>query len=263
MHSKKLSEMGRVVQSAPPLCAEHIMEHGKCFLVSQAPDSDIDKRDIMLHDFFLTAMNCGIRYDEFCKLRMENLKATKYDVEFGIAQRTKNSTSYRSYTLREWPGKCFAKSIMMDPLFVFSAGIHGSGNLPGLIFCNIDVTTYISRMILSDSWPRKLFVQFMTSTFIEIGIGSGIMKAHSGHSPKRGRVQQLRFLVCKDSYIMRWFGMTGQMAYLRYTKSFNNVCGTPVPDFAPTDDMISHAQNRTYITDFLASEKCNEVCDWM
>lgn len=31
VHEKKLSEVGRVVRTAPPLCPEHVIEHGKRF----------------------------------------------------------------------------------------------------------------------------------------------------------------------------------------------------------------------------------------
>lgn len=209
----------------------------------------------MLHAFLLTAMNCGMRYDELSKVRMEHFTATKYGIGFGIAERCKNSNSYRSYRLRRWPGKRFMKSILMDPLFAMSTWIAARRNRDGFLFCNIVITSSVSRLILSEPWPRKTFVQFMGCKFIEIGIGSGTVRAHSGDSPKRGGVQLLRFLGCKDAYIMNWFGMTGQQAYLRYTKGFNDISGITVPDFASTDDLIAHAEGREVLNAILDSEE--------
>lgn len=121
MHSKKLAELGNVVRTAPPLSAEHVIEHGRKFMLTKCA---IDKRDIMLHAFFLTAMNCGMRYDELSKVRMENVTTTKYGIEFSIVERCKNSNSHRSYSLRRWPGNHFSKSLLMDPLFAFSSWIY-------------------------------------------------------------------------------------------------------------------------------------------
>lgn len=118
-------------------------------------------------------------------------------------------------------------------------------------------------MILTEPWPRKSYVSFLKDRLTEIGIGSGVVNTHSGHSPKRGGVQLLRYLGCKDHFIMKWFGMTGQAAYLRYTEGFNNAAGTPVPDFASTDDLIAHARGREALNTILDSEEANEVADWM
>lgn len=106
MHMKKLSDAGKVVRTAPPLSAEHIIEHGRRFIV-HILGGYMDKRDIELHASLLTSMNCGMRYDELSKIRRENVTSTKYGIEFGIGQRCKNSTGYRAYVLRRWPGGTF------------------------------------------------------------------------------------------------------------------------------------------------------------
>lgn len=262
IHSKRLSEIGNVVKTAPPLCAEHIIEHGKRFMISSSPDT-VERIDVMLHAFLLTAMNCGMRYDELSKVRMENVKISKYGCEFGIDVKCKNSTSYRGYQLRRWPGDALSKSLLMDPLFALAAWVYARGNLDGFLFCNIVRSDSSSRMILEEPWPRKSFVSFMQERFRDIGFGSGVLNAHTGHSPKRGGVQLLRFLGCKDTFIMKWFGMTGQIAYLRYTEGFNDARGTAVPDFASSSDLQAHAIALKDLEQVLESEDMNEVSDWL
>ena len=51
-HAKKLSEVGKVVRSAPPLFAKLVIEHGKRFLCSTSNLSSLDKHDVMLHASF-------------------------------------------------------------------------------------------------------------------------------------------------------------------------------------------------------------------
>lgn len=227
---------------------------------AQGQGKKLDKRDIALHAYLLTAMNCGMRYDELAKVKTENFTATKYGVEFGIAEKCKNSTSYRSYVLRSWPGDHFSKSILMDPLFAFGAWLLVRGNFDGYLFCNI-AGKQAPRLILHEPWSRKSFVDFMQTRFSEIGIGSGIVRAHTGHSPKRGGIQLLRALGCKDLFITNWFGMTGQDAYVRYTEGFNDASGMPVPDFASTAAMLAHARTTKSLNDILRSEDANEVQD--
>lgn len=262
MHAKKLSEVGRVVRTAPPLAPEHIIEHGKRFLVHYSGDV-VDKKDIELHAFLLTAMNCGMRYDELSKVRIENVTSTKYGIEFGIGERCKNSTGYRAYVLRRWPGDAFSKCILMDPLFAFTSWLLVRGNLDGYLFCDILGNVSAQRLILHEPWSRKSFVACMQGRFAEIGIGSGIARSHTGHSPKRGGVQILRFLGCKDLFIMNWFGMTGQTAYLRYTEGFNDAAGVPVPDFASSEAMLAHARARTSLEDSLQANEESQVRDWL
>jgi len=65
VHNKKLAEHGKVVRSGPPLSADHIIEHGKSFLLRSMNNPEnaqsVDKRDFILHAMLLLQMNCGMR----------------------------------------------------------------------------------------------------------------------------------------------------------------------------------------------------------
>jgi len=141
VHNKKLAEHGKVVRSGPPLSADHIIKHGKSFLLRSMNNPEnaqsVDKRDFMLHAMLLVQMNCGMRYDEISKVTMANMKCTKYGISFGIGQITKNSTNYRSYKIRKWPGDAFARSILMDPFFALASWIAVRRDRARYLFCNI------------------------------------------------------------------------------------------------------------------------------
>ncbi len=76
-----------MVQSSAPYKAEYIIEHARRFILTPNPDA----RDVPFHALQLTAMNCGMRFDELMKVRMDTLKCTKYEIPFPIEERTKQS----------------------------------------------------------------------------------------------------------------------------------------------------------------------------
>lgn len=264
VHAKKLSAAGKVARSAPPLSAEHVIEHGKAFLIpkSRNVEDKVDIRDVMLHAFLLIAMNCGMRYDELSKVKMENFKCTKWGIEFGIGEKCKNSEGYRSYVVRRWPGDHFSKCILMDTFFALSFWALQRGDSPGLLFCNVLQNNAI-HIAHHEPWARKQFVSFMQERFEKIGLGSANARAHTGHSPKRGGVQLLRFLGVKDANIMSWFGMTGNNAYLRYTEGYNDLSGTTCPDFSGTAYLAAHAKSRKELDDILDAEDVQCISDWL
>lgn len=102
-------------------------------------------------------MNCGMRYDELVKIRIDHLKCTKYGIEFTIKGRCKNSVSFRQYVLRRWPSDRFSQCILMDPLFAMSSWILQRGDSEGYVFCNI-VGTNTHRLSHHEPWYRKPFV---------------------------------------------------------------------------------------------------------
>eukprot|EP00171_Calliarthron_tuberculosum_P000958 IDg958t1 len=54
MYLNKVAEARKDPRTAPPLSAEHIVKHGKRFLLSDA----INDRHVMLYEIMLVAMNC-------------------------------------------------------------------------------------------------------------------------------------------------------------------------------------------------------------
>jgi len=73
----------------------------------------------------------------------------------------------------------------------------------------------------------------------------------------------LRFLGIKDSYIMKWFGMTGEGAYLRYTEGCNDLEGNTVPDFNSIEALQAHAEAHSRLDEILNSEEENEAANWL
>ena len=181
-----------------------------------------------------------MRYDKISKLKMEDVKCTKYGSEFVIRERCKNSLEYRWYKLRRWPGSAFSACILMDPIFAFSAWLTVRGEENGFLFCNTVGEGAGTRFLYRDQRPRKAMNFLMRERFSKLGLGTGVCSSHTVHSPKRGCMQLLRFLGCKGTYIMQWFHMTDLHAYLHYTELANVCGGTLSPDFTPTTAMKIH-----------------------
>ena len=76
-------------------------------------------------------------------------------------------------------------------------------------------------------------------------------------------MQLLRFLGVADASIMKWFGMTGEGAYLRYTELCNKMETLDVPGFASFDALLSHADARRTLDDFLDEEYLTDVAEWL
>ena len=258
MYARKLSSIGRITRSADPITAEHIIEHGKKFLIGKISDP----RDVLLHAFLLCGMNCGMRFDELCKVRFSSLKCTKYGVTFSISERTKNQCKNREYTLRMWPGLKFSDSILMDPLFAVSAWVLMRGDCPGFLFCDIQGDTHL-KFCHDVPWTRKKFQDWMRSRLQCIGIPSEDTEFLTGHSLKRGGVQLLRMLGLKDKSIMTWFGMTGEGAYLRYTEICNNTKILEPPDFASSTAQKEHSDARTSREKVIQEIHYTDVMDWL
>lgn len=151
----------------------------------------------------------------------------------------------------------------MNLLFAFISSLVVRGNHNGFLFCNIQGIILSQRLLFHEARSRKSFVNFVQGRFTEIGVGSSTVQAHTGHSLKRGGVQLLGFLGCKDLFIINWFGMTGQTAYLRYTEGYNDASGVRVPDFAFSEAMLAHARARYMVEDIMNLEEGNQVRDWL
>ena len=80
MFVRKLSALGRVSNTAAPIRVKHVLEHEKKFLLER----NVDFRDLLLHAIPLVGMNCGMRFDEVTKVRMDSVKCTKYGFSFSI-----------------------------------------------------------------------------------------------------------------------------------------------------------------------------------
>jgi len=105
--------------------------------------------------------------------------------------------------------------------------------------------------------------RFRQQGFREIDVAEGTTLAHTGRSPKRGRVQLLSFLGCKDRFIMEWFGMTGKDACLGYTELCNDLGGNEVPKFSSSESFMVHARGRLQIDQLLQTRTGAEVADWL
>ncbi len=64
-------------------------------------------------------------------------------------------------------------------------------------------------------------------------------------------------------YIMKWFGMTGQGAFVRYTEGCNDLGGITVPDFSSVDDLEAHARSRRDLDEILHNEDIHSAADWL
>lgn len=117
----------------------------------------------------------------------------------------------------------------MDPMFVLISWLIRRVYSDGFLFFNI-LRTKSLQLGHSEPWTR-IFCFIDARPIYPDWNGKNTAKARTGHSRKRGGVQMLRFLCVKDSYIMQWFDMFGDEAYLRYIESINNLQDVMVPDF--------------------------------
>lgn len=262
-HLSRLSEMGKVARSAPPLTPYLIIEHARQYMIRiNDPNFALDIADVLLHALLLTSMNCGMRYDEISKIEMKNVSVHKQGVELGVDVKCKNSIKYRKYSLRRWPGEKLSTSALMDPMLALSAWLLVRGDAQGFLFCSI-VGESPKSLKYCTPWSKKHFESFMARRFVSLGIGQSIARTYTGHSGKRGGVQLLRFLGCKDIFIMNWFGMTGSGAYLRYTEAFNDLTGTAVPDFASIESLFAHARARQALDTADKEDSSHVISDWL
>ena len=74
MIAQKLAEMGKISNTSLPYKAEYVIDHAKMFLSTDS----FDIRNVLLHAIQLTAMNCGMRFNETMKLKMDSFKCTKH-----------------------------------------------------------------------------------------------------------------------------------------------------------------------------------------
>ncbi len=80
----------------------------------------IDCRDVLLHAIMDVGLNVGLRYDEVCKMKIEDVTVTPGvrgtgSILLNITVNTKNSTTGREYILTEWPGNTRMRhSVLMD-----------------------------------------------------------------------------------------------------------------------------------------------------
>lgn len=109
----------------------------------------------------LTAMNCGMRYDEISKVKLCEVTCTINRISFCIREKTKNSCSFKEYRLRPWPGKHFHGVMVMDPLLAFSVWLEVRGDAGGYLFCDILGTGASQRLVPHQEWSRKRFIYFM------------------------------------------------------------------------------------------------------
>ena len=261
-HAKQLSAFGKVIRSAPPLSPELIIEHARKYLCV-SPNRELEKMDVLLHAILLASMNTGMRYDEFSKIRLADVKCTAYGTSFGISERCKNSLNFRGYTLRAWPGTHFSQCYAMDPFSALTAWLIVRGDCPGFLFCTINGTGQHSRIDPTKPWPRTSMIAHMHQRFSTLGFGEAYSHAFTGHSAKRGGVQLLRFLGCKDQYIMHWFKMTGSFAYLRYIELCNHLGGNSVPDFSSFESMFSHLTAQNDLDKILELCELDDVEEWL
>ncbi len=111
MYVRKLSSLRRIPKSADPVTTEHVIEHGRRFILTPS----VDPRDLLLHAFLLTVMNCGMRFDKSSKVRLDSFKCTKYGMSFSVEERTKNDCRKRDYKIRRWPVSKLLGAMLMDP----------------------------------------------------------------------------------------------------------------------------------------------------
>lgn len=62
---------------------------------------------------------------------------------------------------------------------------------------------------------------------------------------------------------MRWFGMSGHKAYLRYTEGYNDLEGIMVPDFSSIEDLVRHTKANDELDGILEKESLLCVADWL
>ena len=155
-------------------------------------------------------MNCGMRFDELMKMKMDTIKRTKYGISFSIEERTKTEFQGCRYVLRAWPGEILCSCILMDPQISLCNWVLYRGDTAVFLFCSVVVTERnLGKRLMH--WLHAVPTGFNRYT------GSTRQKI-TWHSARRGSIQILGYLGAKDSCMMHCFGIKGDQAYLQYTE---------------------------------------------
>lgn len=118
-------------------------------------------------------------------------------------------------------------------------------------------------MNYNEAWRNKKFVDFLRLRLGDVGVPASETGLYTGHSLKRGGVQVMRSLGVKDLSIMKWFGMTGQSSYLRYTELCNAMAIEGVPDFCSSSYQPSHVRARADREQPFYDDPFESVVEWI
>ncbi len=199
-----LIKLGRGKKRARPLSVALVCEHATRYWFGCG--KPIDCRDVLLHAIMVVGLNVGLRYDEVCKMKIEDVTVTPGvrgtgSILLNITVNTKNSTTGREYILTEWPGNTRMRhSVLTDPFVALLSWMSMRGNRPGYLFCDV---TDKNVIVTNKFWTTNDFKVFLRARLRLCGVGPGNLDRYSGHSMKRGCVQLYRSLGVRDEHIMQ------------------------------------------------------------
>ena len=246
-HSKAAARAGRTKSRAEPLTPFLICRHAEKFWFggTELQGLDPDPRDVALHAIFTVAIQCGTRYDELSRLRVQDMKLEQNVVTLILRDGNKSSIELEHYRLLEYPGNTALRhSIYMDPKVAVLSWTAMRGCRNGFLFCNLPVSRLgVASINAGEPWPSKSFTEFMQSRLIQSGVSESVAMMYTTHSMKRGCVQLLRSLNVRDDYIMRHIKMSGFASYSNYCRANNDLHGGEQELFSFTShtDMTLHA----------------------
>lgn len=93
-------------------------------------------QDVLLHASLVVGLNLGIRYEEIMKVKIESVAVVpeimaEGNMYFSLPIAIKNSTSYKTYVIKEWPGDTKIRiSFMIDHFIDHMTFMCIRGNRP-------------------------------------------------------------------------------------------------------------------------------------
>lgn len=120
-HRRRVAELRLMTRSAPPMTLDIVVDQAKSFWLSEG---EFDRRDVSFHAIVLLALNCGLRYAEIEKVKMNQLSVTQHGIRFAINEKTKNSLSYNEYNVMAWPGEHLSGVLAADRSLLFHLGLR-------------------------------------------------------------------------------------------------------------------------------------------
>ena len=234
-HKISLAEANYAETKNNPITVSQVAHHAEKFWFGGTTLSNRlpNKRDVALHAALIVGMNMGMRFDELSKIHISEVSVDNGKVVMNLRQKIKNSTTFRSYKLRDWPASSLIRySIYLDPQLAILSWLTVRGSRKGPLFCDIVQNNEGGFIDHTRAWKTDSFTSFLRLRLHNIGVGERDCGMYSGHSIKRGSVQLYRSLGLLDVEIMKIIQMVGANAYRNYCEAYNDCLPEQLPAYS-------------------------------
>eukprot|EP00737_Agarophyton_chilense_P002027 gb/GEZJ01002293.1/.p1 GENE.gb/GEZJ01002293.1/~~gb/GEZJ01002293.1/.p1 ORF type:complete len:206 (+),score=22.41 gb/GEZJ01002293.1/:412-1029(+) len=187
------------------------------------------------------ALNLGVWYDDFLKLTYQHCMTKSDKSTLTIPVAMKCSTKERFHEFQEWNGSRELRYLIyVDPYIALLKWLCLRGSVNGSPFCDVKETAGGIFLLYNAIFSVSKFTDVLRIRMHAVGVGECDVKAHSGHSLKRGAVQLYRAQGFKNEMIMELVQPSDYHSYSNYCEAYND-CQSNRPRFSSVDALLNHA----------------------